>query len=74
MPTRRDQIIDTALRIIESEPTGIKCSELCQRVEEELPDFSPNYIRANIYLLDKFKPEIVDKPERGLFRRIVKKK
>lgn len=70
MPTRRDQIIDAALRIIESEPNGITLSELCERVKEQFPDFAPRYIRDNIILVDKFKPDKVYKPERGLFRHV----
>lgn len=67
MATRRDKIIDKALQIIESEPNGMRCFELCQRVREWFPDFSQHYTRDNIILLDKFKPEKVYKPEMGLF-------
>jgi hypothetical protein len=52
MPTRRDKIIDTALKIIESDANGITLSELCQRVKEKFPDFSKFFIRDNVILLD----------------------
>jgi hypothetical protein len=70
MPTRRDQIIDTAVLILELEPNGKTCSELIRSVKGKFPNYSEHYIRDNITLLDRFEPDKVYKPERGVFRQI----
>lgn len=74
MVTRREKIIDAALDIIKSKQNGITLSELCQMVSEIFPDFSKHFIRDNIILLDRFKPQKVYKSERGLFRYIPDRK
>lgn len=70
MTTRREKIISKALFILESKPNGIKRGELCQRIKEEFPIYSLNYIHDIISLLHEFRPDMVYKPERGLFRHI----
>ena len=64
---RREKIIKEALRIIESEPNGIRINDLCQRVKDKYSDFSINYIRENIMLIPLCKPDEVYRPERGFF-------
>jgi len=70
MPTKREQIVPSALEIIKSEPEGIRYKELVKRVQKEFPDTPVNTIHGIVWDLPVQKPKEVYKPERGLFRHV----
>jgi hypothetical protein len=66
-PTRRDQIRNRALEIIRSEPTGIRYSDLVNRIHSEFPEIPINTVHGNVWDLDVVFPSKVTKPARGLW-------
>jgi len=67
MPTQREKIIRKTLEILESRPEGIRYSGLFREIKNSLPEVPENTIHGTIWDLDKRAPQVVAKPERGLF-------
>lgn len=62
------QVNETALKLLEKHPGGISWSELNRLIEKRHPDFHPKTINGCVWkLVEKF-PDVVHKPEKGLFR------
>jgi hypothetical protein len=70
MATKREKIIGKALKIIKSNPNGIRYSNLVKRIHDEYPEYSTNTIRSNVWNLETQVPNKVYKPARGLFRHV----
>lgn len=64
--TQREKITKKALEVLESNPGGVRYSDLFRKLAEVLPDVPPNTIHGTIWDLDKKNEQII-KPERGLF-------
>ena len=66
--TQKERICTKAVELLETEPRGLRFSELMRRLKEELPDAkSLRRLIPNLHIL---RPEEVYKPERGLFRHV----
>ena len=70
MQTRKDRITEAALRILGSETTGVRYSELVRRLHEQLPEIPVNTIHGTIWNLETRVATEVYKPARGVFRHI----
>ena len=70
MATRREKIIGKALEIIQSNPTGIRYSNLVRKIHEELPEIPINTIQGTVWNLETRVQNQVYKPARGLFRHV----
>jgi hypothetical protein len=68
MPTNRDKITSKAIAFLETEPNGIRYSDLVRRIHQEFPDIPINTIKGAVWNLDARFPQSVYKPARGLFR------
>jgi hypothetical protein len=68
MPTNDEKITTKAIASFETEPNGIRYSDLVRRMHEELPDIPINTIRGSVWNLDARFPKLVYKAARGLFR------
>ena len=64
--TQREKITKKALEVLESNPDGVRYSDLFRKLADFLPDVPPNTIHGTIWDLDKKNEQII-KPERGLF-------
>lgn len=64
--TQRERICEKAAELLAREPRGLRFSELVLRLKEELPDAKS--ARRVIPYLHLFRPEVISKPARGLFR------
>ncbi len=58
------QINETALKILEDFPEGIRRKDFLQKIEQAHPDFHPKTINGCVWLLHEKFPELVYKPER----------
>ncbi|MGC9145996.1 MAG: hypothetical protein ACP5GS_07815 [Nitrososphaeria archaeon] len=65
--TKLENIRKKALQLLEKEPNGIRYSDLVNKIESEMGE-NRNTIAGSIWDLEKTYPELVYKPERGLFR------
>lgn len=65
--SQKEQIRAKALQIIESQPTGIRYSQLVKQIHEALADIPVNTIRGNIWNLEAKLPDQVLKPARGVY-------
>ena len=55
-------------RILEDNPAGVRWVDLLAKVAEEFPEFHPKTINGCVWkLVEKF-PQLVHKPEKGLFQ------
>ncbi len=68
MPGIVEQIIDTALQILDSHPNGLRYTELNKRIIERNPSFNYNTVRTATWDLDVKEPTQVYKPDRGIFK------
>ncbi len=68
MPTSKEKIISKAIELLETEPGGIRYSELVRRIHEAFPDIPKNTVRGTLWNLETRVPDQVYKPARGLFR------
>lgn len=62
------QINDTALKLLDKKPEGIRWSELIEKIKKKHPDFHPKTINGCVWKLVEKHPDQVYKPEKGLFR------
>jgi hypothetical protein len=71
MTTRTEEIKSAALRILKSNSSGMRYSDLVRKIEEELPHIPVNTIHGNIWNLEVRLPKEVYKPARGVFRHVI---
>lgn len=67
---KRAQIGQKAIEIIKAHPEGIRYSELSRQIHEALPEMNVGTIGHTITDLELTFPELVYKPERGLYRHV----
>jgi|SRR5215216_4491129 len=65
--SRKDAIRSKAIEIIESQPTGIRYSQLVKQIHEALPEIPLNTIHGNVWNLETKVPDRVAKPARGVY-------
>jgi hypothetical protein len=65
------EIRQLALSLINSNPGGIRYSEIVRAVATQSPETSPNTIHGSVWNLDAVFPDKVVKPSRGLFKPLV---
>lgn len=70
MATRREKIITKAIEILNSNPNGIRYSDLVRKIHEEFPEIPVNTIHGTVWNLETRVPNQVYKPARGLFRHV----
>lgn len=70
MATRREKIITKAIEILNSNPNGIRYSDLVRKIHEEFPEIPINTIHGTVWNLETRVPNQVYKPARGLFRHV----
>jgi len=68
MPTSREKITSKSIAALETEPNGIRYSDLVRRMHQEFPDTPVNTVHGTVWNLDTRFPKLVYKPARGLFR------
>ena len=68
MATRKEEIKSVALKILRSNPSGIRYADLVRKIAEELPHIPVNTIHGNVWNLETRLPVEVYKPARGVFR------
>ena len=62
------QVNETALRLLEENPEGIRWADLNRMIEESDPKLHPKTINGCVWKLAEKYPDQVYKPEKGLFR------
>ena len=67
---KRVQIGQQAIEIIKAHPEGIRYSELLRQIHEAVPEMKVGTISHIIVDLELTFPELVYKPERGLYRHV----
>ncbi|HAM96240.1 TPA: hypothetical protein DCP76_00325 [Patescibacteria group bacterium] len=67
-PTITGQIYTKILEILENNPEGIHWSELLTMIKTSYPSFHPKTINGCVWKLVERYPDMVYKPEKGLFR------
>ena len=65
--SKQDNIRNKALQLLEKTPNGLRFTDLRDSIENELKE-KTNTINGSIWDLDATFPDLVYKPERGLFR------
>lgn len=70
MVTRRETIVSAALRILKSNPTGVRYSDLVKTIQKELPEIPVNTIHGTVWNLETRIPSEVYKAGRGIFRHV----
>lgn len=70
MATRKEEIKSVALKILMSNPGGIRYADLVRKINVELPLVPLNTVHGNVWNLDTRLPSEVYKPERGVFRHV----
>jgi hypothetical protein len=68
MATNKEKITAKAMALLETEPNGIRYSDLVRRMHEEFPDIPINTVHGTVWNLDARFPKLVYKAARGLFR------
>ncbi len=66
--TAKGIITDLAIKIIKSNPNGIRYSELVRKIHKEFPAARINTIHGTIWDLEKRMSKQIYKPARGLYR------
>lgn len=71
MSTQREKIIETARKILENSPNGVRYADLVRSISETLPGTKINAIHGTIFefkkKIDKGEIKDVARPERGLY-------
>ena len=68
MITKKEKIISEAVRILQSNPGGLRQSDLRRKVHNELPEIAINTIRSTVWNLETHVPNEVYKPAQGVLR------
>ena len=56
--------------LLKSNSEGLQWKDLQRKIEGKFPEFHPKTINGTIWKLTTNYPDLVEKPERGLFRLI----
>ncbi|MEL6362798.1 MAG: hypothetical protein AAFR21_17130 [Pseudomonadota bacterium] len=64
------RIRETALAILEKHPDGVRWVALNRMIEESDASLHPKTINGCVWKLCETYPDLVEKPEKGLFRLI----
>ncbi len=67
MPTKTEQIQNTAIELLKNAPQGLRTTELKKAIMAKLPDAHPKTVNGTVWKLPTTRPEQVYKPKRGLF-------
>ncbi len=70
MITKKERIISEAVRILQSNPNGIRQADLRRKVHNELPEITINTIRSTIWNLETHVPNEAYKPAQGVLRHV----
>lgn len=70
MATIAEKIIETAVRILEENPDGIRYMQLVHTIKQQLPEVQINTIHGTVWDLEQKLPKLIYKPRRGLYRHI----
>lgn len=62
------QINETALRLLDQNPDGVRWTDLLELIQESDPSFHPKTVNGCVWKLVENYPDQVYKPKRGLFR------
>lgn len=62
------QINETALKILEKNPKGVRWTDLLKKIEKSDPTLHPKTVNGCVWKLVEKYPDKVYKPEKGLFR------
>lgn len=65
--TSKDQIIASAIKLLQDKPNGLRYSQLLAAIRGDLPDANVNSIGGVIWNLEVQIPDQVQKPARGLY-------
>ena len=68
MVTKHERIRNKALEILESNPNGVRYSELVRQINEAFPEIPINTVHGGIWDLDRRLSDKVYKAGRGIFR------
>ena len=68
MVTIGEKIVGKAFDVLESNPDGVRYSDLVREVQNRDDSFKQNTVNGNVWNLHEQFPEKVYKPSRGLFR------
>ncbi len=70
MPTKTEQIRNTAIELLKNSPQGLRTTELIKAIIAKLPDAHPKTVNGTVWKLPTTRPEQVYKPKRGVIRHI----
>lgn len=70
MTTKAEKIIETAINLLEENPSGLRYMQLVNAIKERMPDMKINHIHGTVWDLAQQLPQVIYKPKRGLFRHI----
>ena len=70
MRSNKEKITEKAIEILRTIPDGVRYSELARLISKEFQDIPINTILGTIVGLEKYVPDKVVKPSRGLFQYI----
>ena len=68
MPGIVEQILESALQILDGHPNGLRYTELNKKIIERNPKFNYNTVRTATWDLDVKESDKVYKPDRGIFK------
>ena len=63
----KDQIVATAIKLLQDQPHGLRYTQLHAAVRSVLPDANPHSVSNKIYDLEVQVPDQVYKPARGMY-------
>jgi len=70
MPTKTQQIQQTAIEILKAKPQGIRTTQLIKEIQKKLPKAHPKTINGTVWKLPTNRSEQVYKPSRGIYRHV----
>jgi hypothetical protein len=68
--TVAEKVGETAVKLLKDHPDGLKYSDLVQKILEQNSDLNPNSVGTFTSGLEQYLPNVIYKPDRGLFRLI----
>ncbi len=68
MATRKENIVEKALALLDVYPDGLRYTELVKEISKTMPDVPINTIHGTVWDIDIQQPSKIYKPSRGLFR------
>jgi hypothetical protein len=67
-PTITGQIYETAIKLLEANPEGIRRTDMLAKIQASDPNLHPKTINGCVWKLVEKHPDKVYKPSKGLFR------